>query len=778
MPIRKLPELLLPAGGFDSALAAFEGGADAVYLGFKDFSARRQARNFDRLEYRRLLAHASALGKSLYVTLNTVVTDQDYPGLVDLLGFLSAFPPGAIIFQDWGLARLIKSSYPSLHLHASTQTAIQTPAGARRAAALGVERIVLPREFGLEDLRRFGTEAPGLEYEVFVHGALCYSFSGLCLASGLLLDRSANRGECAQLCRSWYTRGKAPAGTVSPGSLEQGYWFSCRDLSLVEALGPLVEAGAASLKVEGRMKSPEYAYSVARLYRAGLDALAGKASGPESLGDLEAKARIAFSRASSRAYLGQGSGEALIDSAYPGHRGLEVGTVLASADGRATVELDGPLGLRDGLLWLDGEAGNAQAPGKRSPLRPLAFAVTSFSDAASGKSLFLARPGTRVELAVPEAIPPGTRLHRISAREDDLRKPSPEEFPPSLQGIPAVARIDLSEGGGRLRLDLDLPHPRGLASRPHSLLSTEVLPLQPGRKPGGFAKVLELLVESGDWPFRLAPRLAQEALTVDGQAIPLADLFVPPSLLKKAKNEVYEALGVLLDEEGRDDQEGILATLAERPSYPPSPPQPPRAALVFPHPSLPRGLPYATPRVLASGAALPEWGGYLWLPLAPLVLDFDSYAEAVRKRAGEELARGNRLVLGLDAFHHLDLAESLQGLPGAAEGLGFFGDIHLYTASVPGEAFWLSRLPGLLFLYASMEAGKIPDPVLPRLAVGEGFGPPLFLSKGCYMRHNLFGGTCPPGCGKSYIDPVEDRDRKYRVLVEDCITMVFQQEAP
>ena len=141
-PSLRSPELLLPAGGFESAIAAFEGGADAIYLGFSDFSARKQARNFDRLEYRRMLGHAHSTGKRIYVALNTIVAEGEFEGLVELLVFLSRFKPDAVIFQDWGLASLIHEEFPGIELHASTQTAIQTPEAARLAASCGVTRIV------------------------------------------------------------------------------------------------------------------------------------------------------------------------------------------------------------------------------------------------------------------------------------------------------------------------------------------------------------------------------------------------------------------------------------------------------------------------------------------------------------------------------------------------------------------------------------------------------------------------------------------------------------
>ncbi|HRY73600.1 MAG TPA: peptidase U32 family protein, partial [Spirochaetia bacterium] len=630
-----LPELLLPAGGFESGIAALEGGADALYLGFSEFSARRQARNFGREEYRRLLRLARSSGKKIHVAVNTVILESELEGAAGLLAFLGEFPPDALIIQDWGLVALVRERFPGLAVHASTQTAAQGPGAARLALERGATRLVLPRECGLAELRLLHEALPELEYEVFVHGALCYSFSGLCLASGRLLGRSGNRGECAQVCRSYY---RAESGPGMAG--RTGYWFSCKDLNLEADLSALVEAGAASLKVEGRMKSPEYAYAVARLYRGALDRLADLPGAP-SEAELEARreeARLAFSRSPTRGYLKASSGENLLDADYPGHRGLPGAKVVAAKEGRATLELKAPLGLRDGLLSLSGPA----------PMEAKAFSVGELRDAATGRFLVHARSGGLVEIGAPPGLAVGQELERVSAREFDRRTPSPEEYPPALlalrgrlffeavepeetdgpvgsaasQGAPASNAAASSQGApasgaaARLALDLELPRFDALPGRGSSLLlvDEEALPLEKGKNPGGFSKALALFAESGEAPFRLELSFAEGAGAQLGDAfVPLADLFVPPSLLKKAKNRLYaraeEALALAEEAyaaraaaeagsapgaQGASDRAGLAATIALDA-------MPPRSLLVFPHPELPSGLPFATPRVLAEG---------------------------------------------------------------------------------------------------------------------------------------------------------------------------------
>ena len=766
----------MPAGGFDAAIAAFEGGADAVYLGFRDFSARKQARNFDREEYRRLLAHARKNGKRIYVTLNTVMTEAELPKVSELLVFLSRFSPDAVLFQDWGLASLIHEEFPSLVLHASTQTAIQTPEAARLAASSGVSRVVLPRECGLADLGRFKAEAPGLEYEVFVHGALCYSFSGLCLASGLLLGRSGNRGECAQVCRSFYRRDDG----------RNGYWFSCRDLCLVEDLASLAEAGAVSFKVEGRMKSPEYVYSVARLYRAAIDRACGKSAdgggggvgagtSTEEPSRLLDAARTAFSRSPTKGYLRAGNGEDLIDSAYPGHRGSPLGTVVSAGRGKAVAQLGSRLGLRDGIMAF----GASTRSGSGAPGEPLAFSATGIFDVRSGRPLVTARAGSIVELDVPEGLAKGDELRLVSSREADRRKVAVEEYEAAVETI--EARLCVTGGPGDLRLALELAGPAcGLlkAGERRLFVDEETAPLEPARSPGGFQKALGLFSESGAADFRFDARLCDAEVPLAGGAAKLSDLFLPPSFLKKCKNRLYVAVAAWMAEAtaGRAGEVALPRDAEERPS---SFAAPPRKAIAFDSDDLPSGLPFLTAGLLAANAALPEVGGLSWLPLSPLVADWPSYEAAVGKLVAGLVADGRKLAVGIDAFHHLPLARRLRDLDPEGDFLSFYGDIHLYCANSRALAFWRKAVPGLAFAYAWMEDGEgaALHGAEGLAEAGGDFEPPLFMSRGCYARHDLFGGSCPPSCPKRYSYRLSDRERKYRVVVDGCITMLFREAA-
>ena len=243
--MRKI-EILAPAGGADSITAAIRSGADAVYLGATDFSARSSAKNFTREELCEAIDYCHLHGRKAYLTLNTLITDTEMQSALDLATYAYNKGIDALIIQDVGLARLLKNHLPKLCLHGSTQMSIHTPSGAKLLWEAGFKRVVLSRELSLKEIREIAESCP-IELEVFVHGALCMSVSGQCYFSAVLGERSGNRGMCAQPCRL-------------PFSLKGGsdYSLSLKDNSLINHLPQLQELGIASAKIEGRMKRPEY----------------------------------------------------------------------------------------------------------------------------------------------------------------------------------------------------------------------------------------------------------------------------------------------------------------------------------------------------------------------------------------------------------------------------------------------------------------------------------------------------------------------------------------
>ena len=256
-------ELLAPAGSPEALDAAVGEGADAVYLGLKDFNARLRSANFTYAQFESALRSLRRMGKKVYVTVNTVFEQREADRMYQFLKYLSEQGPDALIVQDFGVVAMARSEFPSLRLHASTQMNIASARGANALSRHGVSRVVLARELSLEELRSIKAET-NMEMEVFVHGALCISVSGLCLFSSFLGGKSANRGMCTQACRRLYHRGQG----------ESGYYFSPNDLQLLERVPDLAAAGINALKIEGRMKSASYVGAVVSAYRLVVDAVA------------------------------------------------------------------------------------------------------------------------------------------------------------------------------------------------------------------------------------------------------------------------------------------------------------------------------------------------------------------------------------------------------------------------------------------------------------------------------------------------------------------------
>ena len=338
-PLARLPELLAPAGSMDALHAAVACGADAVYLGGKRFSARQYAGNFDDRELAEAVDYAHGRGVRIYAAVNTLLHDREIPDAARYLIFLSGIGVDAVLVQDPGLAALAREVVPGLALHASTQMTIHNRAGLAWAARLGLKRVVLARELPLTDVEAMGERARnlGIGLEIFVHGALCYSWSGQCLLSSAIGGRSGNRGRCAQPCRKPYTLVRGDADMygrprrVAPIPLADQYLLSTKDLSLYPYLGRVVRTPVAALKIEGRMRSPEYVATVTGIYRKALDAIAAGTWIP-SQGDEEALA-LTFNRGFTGGCLCEGW-KSIMGRDAPDHRGILVG-IVESRDQRS-----------------------------------------------------------------------------------------------------------------------------------------------------------------------------------------------------------------------------------------------------------------------------------------------------------------------------------------------------------------------------------------------------------------------------------------------------------
>jgi putative protease len=389
-------ELLAPAGGPDAAFAAFHYGADAIYLGLKKFSARAEAENFTLAELSEVLAYAHALTprRRVFVTINTLLRDDELPELIETLAALEAMGVDALIIQDWGVYHLVRHYFPRLELHASTQLAVHNRAGAVALRQLGFTRVVLARELTAEEVDDI-TAAAGIETEVFIHGALCYSYSGLCLFSSQTLGRSGNRGKCAYSCRDSYTVRGAP-DTLRDGSPVRrdpttGFPFSMKDLALPDHLSALRAAGVSCFKIEGRKKSPLYVATTTDYYRQLLDGTLA----PEKRPEIEADLQTVFSRPWTRLFTDSHKDKEVADRDTVGHRGTVIGRIEAVRNGRLRFRTTRAIEKHDGL--------QVDLP---TLSKPFGFAVDRlWLLGRKPEAVFEARAGSLVEVELPTEFP-------------------------------------------------------------------------------------------------------------------------------------------------------------------------------------------------------------------------------------------------------------------------------------------------------------------------------------------------------------------------------------
>jgi U32 family peptidase len=512
MPSRPVPELLSPAGSLDAARAAIANGADAIYLGAERFNARDDGAQLtlDELDQACRLAHAR--GVRVYLTLNTLVKPSELTDALTLLGECIDRGINAAIVQDLGLVRLIRRVYPLLEIHGSTQMTVHDGAGAAVLEQLGVHRVVLARENTIEDIRAIRAAVPNLALESFVHGALCISYSGQCYMSGMISERSANRGSCAQSCRKDYSL----TNSISGETLDTGFLISARDLAAHEHLEDLAEAGIRTLKVEGRKKKPEYVATVTRSYRAFLDQVA-KGEHVQPLAHAGDLVQI-FSRGFTGGMYGGRAGRDYITRDQPDNRGVDIGVVTGWSRGGLFVELSAPLASGDGIALEPpaGEQGTITG-----------FTVTSVRTLSARDGI------TRQVVDARMPVPNGWRVIRTSHAA--LLARARESF----AALAAPAR------GRKTRVDV---RAFGSAGSPLKLLftadgqevevRTEIALVPATKRALDQAQLREQLGRMGETPFALG--------SIDDRALG-AGLFLPVSEINGLRQRAIEQLLVRRD---------------------------------------------------------------------------------------------------------------------------------------------------------------------------------------------------------------------------------------
>jgi U32 family peptidase len=443
------PELLAPAGDRECIRAAIENGANAVYFGLDTgFNARARATNFAVADLPDVMAELHRRGLKGYVTLNTLVFTSELQEAETLIREVAGAGVDAVLVQDLGLVRLIRAICPDLSIHASTQMTLTSSQSIAVAAELGIERVVLARECSLDEIRRIRRETT-MPLEVFVHGALCVAYSGQCLTSESLGGRSANRGQCAQACRLPYDL-VCDGREVDLG--EQKYLLSPQDLAAYDLVPELIDAGVASFKIEGRLKTPEYVANIVSHYRRAIDAaMAGRAA-DFSKRDVE-EMELSFSRGFSHGWLQGCDHKALVPATSSSKRGVLLGHVRGLHKNRVVIQLaERAIKRGDGVSFDCGQAVDDEQGGRvyevfregRSLLEPASAGVVELSFAHGSIDFEQVRPGMRVwKNDDPELT---SRLRKSFSGGEPRRRTPVDLVVEAEEGEPLVVRASLPTG--------------------------------------------------------------------------------------------------------------------------------------------------------------------------------------------------------------------------------------------------------------------------------------------------------------------------------------------
>ncbi len=480
-------ELLSPAGDLDTAYAAFYYGADAVYLGLKNFSARAEAINFSPEELDELTAYAHAHGKKVYVALNTLIQENELEAFIDTLAVCHKLKVDAVIVQDLGAAAMVQSLFPDLPLHASTQLAVHNLEGALALKKAGFSRVVLARELSYPEIKKI-EEKSGLEIEVFIHGALCYSYSGLCSFSSFETARSANRGKCIYACRAAF---KTKTGEKHP--------FSMKDLALEE---DVLKLKNMSLKIEGRKKNALYVAAVTRYYRHFLD------TGKKDV-SLAQNIQQIFARPWTKLHF-NGRKKDVTDPFFVGHRGMPIGTVHHVAAHDLFFTPSHAIARYDGIqIDIDGTE------------KPFGFSVESLRQ--NNRSVFEAIAGKPVVVRLPQRHPfikKGDRVYLASSSAVKGAYPYPRPKPGAFRNTTDI-RVDVF---------IDTKNVTACACDQSASIDGAFLPAKDSQKTKTAAR--ETFLKTADKPFHPTEIFVHNP----------HNLFVPISTLNELRRNLYDKI--------------------------------------------------------------------------------------------------------------------------------------------------------------------------------------------------------------------------------------------
>jgi len=818
------PELLLPGGSFESAYQAFEGGADAIYTGLPLFSARKYAKNLTFTDLRKLIKQAEIKKKKIYLTINTIIKEEEFPKLIKILRYLSFFPINGIIIQDLGVLYFIRNNFPEFQIHASTQMAIHNKYGVKFLKGYGISRIILPRELPLVHIKKLTREFPDIEFESFIHGALCYSFSGLCLASGFICNRSANRGECAQICRSVFgfsgnktdsNKLKNPEKNLSfdktpENGFSDFYPFSCKDLSYDSDINLLLDSGIVSLKIEGRMKSPEYTFHTAAYYRNIINEYLSKSDNKnavEKRKSLKENSSLTFLRQSSNPYIYSSSGSDLFSNRYPGHQGIKIGIVKNRSKTWFEIKSERPLSRYDGILFYKNK--NQGLPEifsikKMGVIKNNSFYEQKFS-----------RPGQTIRIYNSTSPLIGQDIYLLSSRFLDLKRIKTSNFDPQKIRVALSVKIE-NRGTGKLKLLIE--------TNLHSVKISHIFETnyEKTKKANSFIPSFnKIFYQSGIFLF--------EPLTIDFTGDPefISSLFVPPSQLKKIKNSFYKKLtgnfahyinsvnsqftdtspsNLKIKEslviKGKNANSCLLPFLNKGSGFEDFISN--RYNLNPIHHQSGNLLPFFDLPDLSFHNKKPEdlfaqWEDSLYfIPLKPIVYDgeiyFSTLLDYLLSQNNGNKKKEKFFCLGLNNPGDFTLMEKIiEKSPEKImnDYIWFFVDFFIYMANQASIEL-IDKInkrinSKILFAYYWIEDFSDrkkdnfhllhPETFNLLFHTEKGINTknrfPLFYSKGCFVKNNFHSSVCPANCKKYYSYNLIQDGKKYKCVINNCITYLF-----
>ena len=546
----QVPMILAPVGGREQFFAALKAGADAVFLGLKNFNARARAENFDLDDMRELIPLANHYGMQVLITFNVLIKEAELKLIIRDIHELHDLGVHAIIIQDPAVIKLVRELAPHIRIHASTQMAVHNMAGVLQIAKLGAKRIVLARETTVQEMKKIyaGTRDYDLELEAFCHGSLCYSYSGLCFFSGAKDARSGNRGECSYTCRHPYKIVSEPG---------HGFLFSMKDLNTVENLEDLISAGIHTLKIEGRKKDAMYVTTAVRMYRQELDRIYGKSTLRDSAPDEAFRAfkeeekelwpNLSYQRKPTKFFLSGRYRENAIDLENPTHVGMEAGEITEVKGLNISFVTKLRLEKYDGLRIDTSErlhhsevkhgqelTGSRQGLKNRFDNKDTNFSLRKMR--VNGTNQHVANIGDHVELVLSrDVILPTAGDKLFQVRSSELKAEIAKQItPPAGSRLRPLQPVDAQFEG---TVANDVFTLRGsLITQGKTIISSSVeLPAEAAKNPAGLqnglAKQFKVLGQSG---FMI------KELHLSGTT----DCFIPASLLKELKRKLEDNLEV------------------------------------------------------------------------------------------------------------------------------------------------------------------------------------------------------------------------------------------